>query len=87
MFTGKMKLGELIEFVQSFALDPSQAREELVIESKSWTTMDEQINSSGYLVLKSVSEIKQKILPEWNASLLYVTKKNELTHLELLEEI
>ena len=82
-----MKLGELIEFVQPFALDPSQAREERVIESKSQTTMNEQSDSSGYLVLTSVSDIEQKLLPEWNAALLYVAQKNELTHLELIEEI
>ena len=37
--------------------------------------------------LTTVNEIDEKILPEWNAALLYVAQKDQLTHLSILEEL
>ena len=82
-----MKLNELIDFVQPFALTEDQAKEERVIESKSQTTINESSDSSGYMLLTSVSDIEDKLLNEWQAALLYIGQKDELTHIELLEEL
>ena len=67
-----MKLNELIDFIQPFALAEDQAKEERVIESKSQTTINESSDSSGYMLLTSVSDIEDKLLNEWQAALLYI---------------
>lgn len=48
VFSGKMKLNELIDFVAPFALSESEKKAEKVIKSKSQTSMNSQTDTSGY---------------------------------------
>ena len=74
-----MKLSEMIDFIEEYALPEDQKKEERVIESKSQTSINNVMNNinTGYKIITSVSEIQDKILPEWNAALLYVTQKDK----------
>ena len=73
-----MKLSEMIDFVEEYALPEDQKKEEFVIKSKSETSLNEVMNNinTGYKIIMSVSEIRDKILAEWNAALLFVTNKD-----------
>ena len=71
-----MKLNELIDFVAPFALPEDEKKEERVISSKSQTTVNNQSDSSGYLLLTSVVDLEEKVMPEWQATLLYVAQKD-----------
>jgi len=59
-----MKLGELSDFVATYALSESEKKEERVIESKSQTTMNKHNDASGFVQLTVVSDIEDKLLPE-----------------------
>ena len=39
------------------------------------------------MLLTSVSDIEEKILPEWNAAILYVAQKDQLKYLSVVEEL
>ena len=69
----------MIDFIEEYALPEDQKKEERVIESKSQTSINNVMNNinTGYKIITSVSEIQDKILPEWNAALLYVTQKDK----------
>lgn len=82
-----MKLEELIDFVEPHTLPKDQAKEERVIASKKQTTVNQQVDSSGYALLTSVVDINEKILDDWKGALLYVGEKDSLTYLPVLEEI
>ena len=86
VFDGKMKLPELIQFVEPFALAEDQKKEERVISSKSQTTVNQQNDESGYMLLTSVKDIEVKILAEHWGGILYVAQKDQLTHLPIMEE-
>ena len=49
-----------------------------MIKSKSETSLNDLMNNinTGYKIITSVSEIQDKLLPEWNAALLFVTNKD-----------
>lgn len=64
LYEGKMKLHELIEFVEPHALTLEQAKDERVISSKEQTTVNQQSDASGYSLLTSVSDIDDKIIDE-----------------------
>ena len=72
VYDGKMKLNELVDFVEPFALSESEKKEERVISSKSQTTVNQQSDASGYMLLTVVSDIEDKILPEQEAALLLI---------------
>ena len=86
IFGGKMKLNELIDFVAPFALPEDQKKEERVISSKSQTTVNQQNDASGYMLLTAVSDIEDKLLPESEAALLLIAQKDGLEFLPILEE-
>jgi len=48
IYSGKMKLNELIDFVAPFALSASDKKEERVISSKTATSMNQAKDPSGY---------------------------------------
>ena len=74
-----MKLSELFDFIEEYALPEDEKKEERVIESKSQTSINNVMNNinTGYKIITSVSEIQDKILPEWNAAVLFVTQKDK----------
>ena len=82
-----MKLNELIDFVAPFALAKDEKKEEKVISSKTRTSMNQQTDISGYKALSSVSDLEDEFLGEHWASLVYVAKRDQITHLSVVEEI
>jgi len=42
---------------------------------------------TGYMILTTVNDIEEKILPEWHATVLYVAQKDELTHIDMMEDL
>ncbi len=71
-----MKLPELIEFCEPFALAVDQKKEERVISSKSQTSVNQSNDKSGYMLLTSVQDIEDKILTEHWGGILYVAQKD-----------
>lgn len=82
-----MKLDQLIDFVKEHALSDEDKKDERVISSKSQTSMNQQSDSTGYMLLTTVGDIEEKILADWKASLLYVAHKDALTHVSVIEEL
>lgn len=76
VFSGKMKLAEIIDFVTPFALSENEKKDEKVISSKTRTSMNQQTDVSGYKVLSSVTDLEDKFLEEHWASLVYVAKQD-----------
>lgn len=76
----------MIEFVAPFALAEDQKKEERVIQSKSQTTVNQQNDESGYMLLTSVHDVEDKILQDHWGSVLYIAQKDQLTYLPIVEE-
>ena len=82
-----MKLEKLIEFVKPLSLAEDQKKEERVIESKSQTSSMNDAAGTGYMILTTVNDIEEKILPEWKATVLYVAQKDDMTHMDMMEDL
>ena len=82
-----MKLTELINFVAPFALNHDEKKQERVIESKSQTSMKYSKDASGYYVLTSPADLKEKVLNERWASVVYIADKNQIEYVSVIEEI
>ena len=73
-----MRLNEMMEFVDPYALPADWKKEELDIKSKSKASAHESKDFSGYYLPTSIQELHDMILPEWNAALLYIAKEGEI---------
>ena len=84
-----MKLSDLFDFVEQYALPENQKKEEFVIQSKKQTALNNATKdiNTGYQIITSVSEIQDKILPEWNAALLYVIHKDKDNYKSVMNDL
>ena len=76
IFSGKMNLQKMIEFVKPFALPENEKKTERIIVSKEKTSMKEQVDQSGYKVLTSSADMEEKVLRDQWAALVYVAEKD-----------
>ncbi len=58
IYDGKMKLQDLVDFIEPFALKADQKKEERVIDSKTQTTINQQKDPSGYMHFSTVNDIE-----------------------------
>jgi hypothetical protein len=87
VYDGKMKLNELIEFLEPQALPADQKKEERVISSKSQTTVNKRSDASGFMHFTKVSDIDEKILDDWKGALVYVAQKDKLDYMPVIEDL
>ena len=82
-----MKLQKMIEFVKPFALPENEKKTERVIVSKEQTSMKEQVDQSGYMVLTSSADMEEKVLSEQWAALVYVVERDYMPLLSVIEDM
>ena len=87
IYDGKMKLPALKEFVAPHALAEGEEKEERVIGSKTQTTLNNQKDKSGYMLLTNPADIEDKILSDQRAALIFVATKDNMLHSSALEDI
>jgi hypothetical protein len=75
VFTGKMKLPELIKFAAPFALPKVSAKAERVLKSQSKSNINSKKIDTGFKVLEKLEDLNQKILESHKSGLvLYLDK-------------
>lgn len=81
IYDGKLKLPEIKAWVQQYALEPSQVKEDFVIASKKRKESAAGQHLRGFTIIEEIEEIKELILDETNAGLLYVAVRNQTPHM------
>ena len=86
-YDGKMKLPALKEFVDSYALNVGEEKEDRVIGSKKQSTLSNQVDKSGYMLLTNPFDIEEKIIDDQKAAIVYVASKDNMMHSNVIEEL
>lgn len=82
----KMKLDAMREFVAPFALQKGQEKDEFVIKSKR-DTAELRDRDLGYEIFTLAQDLEERVLASWEAGLVYVTMKDNMEYLDILEGI
>ena len=75
-YEGKLKLPELRAFVDQYALDESQAKQDFAIASKQRKESKNGQRQNGFVIIEDIEELKDLILDESNAALVYIPLRN-----------
>jgi len=86
VYEGKLKLPELNSFVDEYALSKSEAKADYYIASKTQEEMKANSAKQGYRVVDSIDKMKDIVLDDMFAGLVYVTEKDQLPHLSVIEQ-
>lgn len=87
VYDGKLKLPELKAFMEQYALDPEDAKEDYAIASKKKKESPYSQNLNGMRIVEDVDEMKELIIDEHYAALVYVASQDNKPHLEILEKL
>lgn len=87
VYDGKLKLPELRQFMEDFALPANEAKQDYVIASKKRKESSQAQRLKGLRIVESVEEMKDFIMDDPLAALVYAAQREQAPHLALVEQL